>query len=54
MTLGLLTPYQWGWGEGWLCCWWLGWGGQLWWEAEVLEDFYEAKAESDLTKTQNS
>ena len=24
------------------------------WEAEVFEDLYEAKAESDLTKTQNS
>ena len=24
------------------------------WEAEVLEDLYGAKTESDLTKTQNS
>ena len=24
------------------------------WEAEVFEDLYEAKAESNLTKTQNS
>ena len=24
------------------------------WEAEVFEDLYVAKAESDLTKTQNS
>ena len=31
-----------------------GWGGQMLWEVEVLEDLYGAKAESDLTKTQNS
>ena len=30
----------------------LGW--QMLWEAEVLEDLYVTKAESDLTKTQNS
>ena len=26
----------------------------MFWEVEVFEDLYEAKAESDLTKTQNS
>ena len=26
----------------------------MFWEAEVFKDLYEAKAESDLTKTQNS
>ena len=31
-----------------------GWGGQMLWEAEVFEDLYGAKAESDLTKTQTS
>ena len=31
-----------------------GWGGQMLWEAEVLEDLDGTKAESDLTKTQNS
>ena len=31
-----------------------GWGGQMLWETEVFEDLYREKAESDLTKTQNS
>ena len=31
-----------------------GWGGQMLWEAEALEDLYGAKAESDLTKTQTA
>ena len=31
-----------------------GWGGQMLWEVEVFEDLYGPKAESDLTKTQNS
>ena len=31
----------------------VGWGGQILWEAELLEDMYRVKAESDLTKTQN-
>ena len=31
-----------------------GWGEQMLWEAEMFEDLYGAKAESDLTKTQNS
>ena len=31
-----------------------GWCGQMLWEAEVFEDLYGAKAESDLTKTQTS
>ena len=31
-----------------------GWGGQMLWDAEGLEDLYRAKVESDLTKTQNS
>ena len=31
-----------------------GWGGQMLWEAEVLEGLYGAKDESGLTKTQNS
>ena len=31
-----------------------GCGGQMLWEAEVFEDLYGAKAESDLTKTQTS
>ena len=31
-----------------------GWGGQMLLEAEALEDLFGAKAESDLTKTQNS
>ena len=39
----MLAPYQWG-----------GWGGQMLWEAEVLEGLYGAKDESGLTKTQNS
>ena len=30
------------------------WGGQILWEAEVLEDLYRTKAEYDLSKTQNS
>ena len=30
-----------------------GCGGQMLWEAEVFESLYGAKAESDLTKTQN-
>ena len=32
--------------------WWVG--GQMLWEASVLEDLYGMKAEPDLTKTQNS
>ena len=31
-----------------------GWGGQMLWEAEALEDLYGVKAVSDLTKTQTS
>ena len=31
----------------------VGWGGQILWEAEMLEDMYRVKAESDLTKPQN-
>ena len=31
-----------------------GWGGQMLWEAEALEDLYGTKTESDLTKTQTS
>ena len=31
----------------------VGWGGQILWETEMLEDMYRVKAESDLTKTQN-
>ena len=31
-----------------------GWGGQKLWEASVFQELYGAKAESDLTKTQNS
>ena len=31
-----------------------GWDGQVLWKTEVLEDLYGVKAESDLTKTQNS
>ena len=31
-----------------------GWGGQVLWKTEALEDLYGVKAESDLTKTQNS
>ena len=49
--LGMLAPYQWGWGEGGYVV--GGRGGQILWEAEVFEDLYEAKAESDQTKTQN-
>ena len=30
------------------------WGGQMLWETEVLENLYVTKAESDLTKIQNS
>ena len=30
------------------------WDGQMLWEAEVRQDFYEPKTDSDLTKTQNS
>ena len=30
-----------------------GWGRQILWETEVLEDLYGANAESDMTKTQN-
>ena len=52
ILIRLLTPYQWGWGGEWLCYWWVSWGME--WEAEVLEDWYGAKAESDLTKNQNS
>ena len=32
----------------------VGGGGQMLWEASVLEDLYGMKAEPDLTKTQNS
>ena len=31
-----------------------GWGGKMLWKTEALEGLYGAKAESDLTKTQNS
>ena len=48
----MLALYQWGWGGEWLCCRWLGWANVV--GAEVLEDLYDAKAESDLNKTQNS
>ena len=52
ISIRLLTPYQWGCGGEWLCYWWVSWGME--WETEVLEDLYGAKAESDLTKNQNS
>ena len=50
--LHMLLPYQWdgeedGYAVG-------GWGGQMLWGTDLFEDLYEAKAESDLTKTQNS
>ena len=48
----MLTPCQRGWGGKWVCYWWVG--GQMLWEASVLEDLYGMKAEPDLTKTQNS
>ena len=31
-----------------------GWGEQMLWEGKMLEDLYGTKAESELTKTQNS
>ena len=48
----MLAPNQWVGEEN--DCVVVGWGGQMLWEAEALEDVYRAKAESDLTKTQNS
>ena len=48
----MLVPYQWDGEEN--CCDVGGWGGQILWEADVLEDLYGEKNESDLTKTQNS
>ena len=50
--IGMLVPYQWDGEEN--CCDVGGWGGQILWEADVLEDLYGEKNESDLTKTQNS
>ena len=47
----MLAPNQWVGEEN--GCAGVGWGGQMLWEAEALEDVYRAKAESDLTKTQN-
>ena len=48
----MLAPKQWDGEEN--GCVVGGWGGQMLWEAEALEDLYVAKAESDLTKTQTA
>ena len=48
----MLAPNQWVGEEN--GCVVVGWVGQMLWEIEALEDVYRAKAESDLTKTQNS
>ena len=48
----MLAPNQWDGEEN--GCIVGGWGGQILWEAEALEDLYGEMAESELTKTQNS
>ena len=48
----MLAPYQWDGEEGGYIT--GGWGWQMFWGAELFEDLYGAKTESDLTKTQNS
>ena len=47
----MLAIYQCRWGGEWLICWWFR---QVLWQIKVLGDLYRAKAESDLTKAQNS